>query len=52
MGLGLVRSPMDYAFGLDKSTLKFLEEQGILEKLEDERIKFVESKERSIDNRH
>ena len=37
---------------LDKSTFKFLEEHGLLDKLREERIKFVQSKERGIDNSH
>ena len=46
------RSPLEMACVLDRSTLKFLEEHGLLGKLKEERIKFVESKKRGIDNSH
>ena len=47
-----VRGRIDLACVLDKSNLKFLEDNGILTKLLEERKKFKEGKERSIDNCH
>ena len=52
VNLDNVRSPLNKPCVLDKSTLKFLEEIGILDKLKDERIKFLKSKKRGIDNSH
>ena len=46
------RSPLEMACVLDKSTFKFLEVNGLLDKLKEQRIKFVGSKERGIDNSH
>ena len=47
-----VRGRINLACVLDKSNLKFLEDNGILSKLLEERKKFIEGKERSIDNSH
>ena len=41
MNLVLDQSPLGKECILDKSSCKFLEENGILDKLKDERIKFV-----------